>query len=216
MRYIILFLYNTKGLVLSFPMEILLCTLISKFTFHSKSNIYLDILFKRTSLWIWQPIQNLDKTFGFSEMSAKVCDTQHSKFWEKLNDLTQYRINKLGWAEPHSSFPNCNESRCVAVVVVVRALVYQPSGPGFIPVMSPSESAITRGNPIMLLPSSAFSWTTCLYHEHTNKFEWFGNQNCWFLKGWPQIFLFFYNLNPHTRYTYSQSLHFLPLQFLIY
>ena len=44
---------------------------------------------------------------------------------------------------------------------VVRALVYQPNGPGSIPGMSRSESAITRGNPIMLLPSTPFSWTTC-------------------------------------------------------
>jgi hypothetical protein len=41
-------------------------------------------------------------------------------------------------------------------------LVYQPSGPSSIPDMSHSESAIARGNPIMLLPSTTFSWTKCL------------------------------------------------------
>jgi hypothetical protein len=39
--------------------------------------------------------------------------------------------------------------------LVVRALVCRSSGPN--PGMSRSESADTRGNPIMLLPSNTFS-----------------------------------------------------------
>ena len=38
----------------------------------------------------------------------------------------------------------------------------QPSDPGLNPGMSRSETAITGGNPIMLLPPKTFSCTTCL------------------------------------------------------
>ena len=42
---------------------------------------------------------------------------------------------------------------------LVRALVCQPSSPGLIAGMYHSESAIKyKGNPIMLLPSTTFSW----------------------------------------------------------
>ena len=41
---------------------------------------------------------------------------------------------------------------------VVRSLVCHPSGPD-----SSSESAITMGNPIMLLPSTTFLCTTCFF-----------------------------------------------------
>ena len=44
---------------------------------------------------------------------------------------------------------------------LVRVLVCQPSGPGPIPGMSRSESAITRGNPIMLLSPTTFLLTAC-------------------------------------------------------
>ena len=52
---------------------------------------------------------------------------------------------------------------------LVRALVCQPSVPGSIPGMSRSETAITRGNPIMLLPPTTFSYTTCLSKKVTKK-----------------------------------------------
>ena len=45
---------------------------------------------------------------------------------------------------------------------LVRARLCQPSGPGLIPGMSRSETAITRGNPIMQLPPTTFSCTPCL------------------------------------------------------
>ena len=48
---------------------------------------------------------------------------------------------------------------------LVRALVCQPSGPGSIPGMSRSETAITRGNPIMLLPPT----TLCVLHAYVNQ-----------------------------------------------
>jgi hypothetical protein len=44
---------------------------------------------------------------------------------------------------------------------VVRPLVYQPIGPGSIQLNSCSDSAIKRANPIMLLPPSMLSSTTC-------------------------------------------------------
>ena len=44
-----------------------------------------------------------------------------------------------------------------------RWCMCQPSGPGLIPCMSRSETAITRGCPILLLPPTRFSCTTCFF-----------------------------------------------------
>ena len=51
---------------------------------------------------------------------------------------------------------------------LVRALVCQPSGLGSIPGMSRSETAVTRGNPIMLLPSTTF----CVLHAGSSLNGW--------------------------------------------
>ena len=45
---------------------------------------------------------------------------------------------------------------------VVKSLVCQSSGPGLIPGMARSELAITKGNLIMLLPSTMILSTTSL------------------------------------------------------
>ena len=55
---------------------------------------------------------------------------------------------------------------------LVRALVCQPSGPESIPGMSHSETDITRGNLIMLLPPTTFLCTTCLCFL-CHSFSWF-------------------------------------------
>ena len=65
-----------------------------------------------------------------------------------------------GWRYPGISRPTYCLTSCSPVD---RALVYQPSGPGLIPGMSHSETAITRGKILRtLLPPTTFSCTTCL------------------------------------------------------
>ena len=65
-----------------------------------------------------------------------------------------------GWRYPGISGPTYCLTSCSPVV---RALVYQPSGPGSIPGMSRSETAITRGKTLRtLLPPTTFLCTKCL------------------------------------------------------
>jgi hypothetical protein len=52
----------------------------------------------------------------------------------------------------------------ISCSLLVRALVCQPSSPGSIPGMSHSETAITRGYLIMLLPPTTFLCTKCLFN----------------------------------------------------
>jgi hypothetical protein len=63
------------------------------------------------------------------------------------------------WRHPAISWPIFSLTSCSSLA---RVLVCQPSGPGSIPGMSHSLTAITRGNPIMLLPPTMFLCTTCL------------------------------------------------------
>ena len=75
-----------------------------------------------------------------------------------LRPLGQCHDPKLqkgnGWRYPGISRPTYCLTSCSPVV---RALVYQPSGPGSIPGMSRSETAITRGKTLRtLLPPTTF------------------------------------------------------------
>ena len=68
-----------------------------------------------------------------------------------VEQYNSFQLHSLHWY----FFPSCI---CLtSCSPVVRALVYQPSGPGSIPGMSCSESAITRGKTqMMLLPPIKF------------------------------------------------------------
>ena len=73
----------------------------------------------------------------------------------------QMVMSKPETREPVEGIKNCiqefKDNKCLtSCSPVVRALVCQSSSPGLIPGMSRSESASTRGNPIMLLPPTMF------------------------------------------------------------
>ena len=81
--------------------------------------------------------------------------------WVQCSDRKLQKGNS--WRYPGISGPTCCLTSCSPVV---RVLVYQPSGPGLIPGMSRSESAIIRGKTqMMLLPPIKFLWTACFHCE---------------------------------------------------
>ena len=93
--------------------------------------------------WVPKPQPHFHPLYFLIFFYIKVLDT-----W----NLFVHKNCRLFFWVFYSLIGNCLTS-CSSLV---RALVCQTRGPGPIPGMSHSETAITRGNPIMLLPPTTF------------------------------------------------------------
>ena len=89
-------------------------------------------------------------------MHAKWCPLMQN-IYQTLGSYQPVLYMSSSWVRLHSAlfFSLLVSESLTSCSSLVTALVCQPTGPCSIPGMSCSETAITRGNPIMLLPPTA-------------------------------------------------------------